>query len=93
MATPEHVLLGAARWRASLPCSAGLSPLLHRPILWLYLCVPERYLMTLVTKVVTKVITIDPPSDVKRARSSGFLSDIKKLMTETAVGTYAPYTV
>ena len=25
--------------------------------------------------------------------SSGFLSDVKKLMTESAVGTYAPYTV
>ena len=50
-----------------------IPPLLHRPILsWLYLCIhPERCLMTLdVTKVVTKVITIDPPSDVKRARSN-----------------------
>ena len=34
---------------ASLPCRAGLPPLLHRPILWLYLCVPERCRNTSIT--------------------------------------------
>ena len=31
------------------PCRARLSPLLHRPILWLYLCVPERCRNTSIT--------------------------------------------